>query len=357
MHTTENISRLVVTGGAGFIGSSFVRTMLQDHPDLSIAVVDSLTYAGNLENLAEVAELPRFLFIRADIRDRPAICDAFEAAQERFGGPIDAVAHFAAETHVDRSILDPVPFLQTNVLGTEVMLSVSRARGVRRFVHVSTDEVYGSLTADAPAFTEQSHLAPNNPYSASKAGSDLIARSYFETYGFPVITTRCSNNYGPYQFPEKLIPLIIANASNDIPLPIYGDGSNVRDWIYADDHSRGIDAVLRRGRPGGVYNLGGSCEKSNLEVVKTILRYVGKPESLIRFVTDRPGHDRRYAMDTTLAETELGWRPQVSFDEGIRSTVDWYLGNREWVENVRSGAYRQYYEQMYGSRTYSESLS
>lgn len=342
--------RLIVTGGAGFIGSSFVRMMLNKHKGLELLVLDKLTYAGNLANLKSVEDRAGYRFVKADICDSTEVEAAFDYAVKEFGGPIDAVVHFAAETHVDRSIVDAAPFLKTNVLGTEVMLCAARNHKVARFVHVSTDEVYGSL-GEGDVFRETTPLAPNNPYSASKAGSDLIVRAYHETHGLPVVITRCSNNYGPYQFPEKLMPLIIANAMEDRSLPVYGDGLNVRDWIFVDDHSRGVDVVMRHGQPGEVYNLGGHSERTNVAIVKTILGLLGKPESLIEYVKDRPGHDRRYAMDTSKIETELGWKPSVTIEYGLEQTVEWYLANLEWVSQVRSGDYQAYYQQMYGQRS------
>lgn len=341
--------RLLVTGGAGFIGSNFLAHIVERHPDLRVLNLDALTYAGNLENTQGLEGRPNYRFFRGDVADRAQVEAAFAFFEEAFGGPVEAVVHFAAESHVDRSIEDPSAFLRTNVIGTQVLLDVSRRRGVTRFVHVSTDEVYGSL-GPAGAFTEASPIAPNSPYAASKAASDLVARSYFKTYGFPVVITRCSNNYGPYQFPEKLIPLMMANALEDKPLPVYGDGLNVRDWIHVTDHCRAIDLVLGRGIPGEVYNIGGHAEKTNLDVVRTILHALGKPESLITFVPDRPGHDRRYAMDTSRIERDLGWRPELSFEQGIGETVRWYLANREWTDRVRSGAYRDYYRKMYEDR-------
>lgn len=343
------LQRLLVTGGAGFIGSNFIRCMLQWHADLCVLNLDKLTYAGNLENLRSVEGSPRYRFFRGDVCDESAVAAAFATVRDAFGGPVDAVVHFAAESHVDRSIEDPAAFLRTNVLGTEVMLRVALREGVQRFLHISTDEVYGSL-GERDAFRETTPLAPNSPYAASKASADLIARAYFVTYGLPVLITRCSNNYGPYQFPEKLIPLMIANALDEKPLPVYGDGLNVRDWIYVEDHVRGLDVVLRRGKPGEIYNLGGHSERTNLEVVYAILNLLGKPKSLIRFVPDRPGHDRRYAMDTTKIERELGWHPTLDFEQGLRATVEWYLAHRDWVEHVRSGAYREYYARLYEQR-------
>ncbi|HSV75280.1 MAG TPA: dTDP-glucose 4,6-dehydratase [Chthonomonadales bacterium] len=341
---------LLVTGGAGFIGSNFIRWVLATYSDLLLLNADAVTYAGNLENLASVENNRRYRFVRADIADEGAVQMAFDKAERVFGGTIDAVVHFAAESHVDRSIEDPAAFLRTNVLGTEVMLRIARQRGVGRFLHVSTDEVYGSLGPDDPAFSEATPLAPNSPYAASKAASDLLARAYYHTYGFPVVTTRCSNNYGPYQFPEKLIPLVVANALEDEPVPVYGDGRNVRDWIWVEDHCAGVDAALRRGVPGETYNLGGCAERTNLDVVRALLRLCGKPESLIRFVRDRPGHDLRYAMDISRAEGDLGWRPAMRFEDGLARTVEWYRSNRGWVERVRSGAYGEYYARMVTGR-------
>jgi dTDP-glucose 4,6-dehydratase len=341
--------RVLVSGGAGFIGSNFIRHLLGSGEDYSVVNLDALTYAGNLENLKGVDGPANYRFHQGDVSEREDVEAAFSAAEKAFGSRPDTVVHFAAESHVDRSIEDPSAFLRTNVIGVQVMLEAARRRGVGRFVYVSTDEVYGSL-GERGSFSEDLPLAPNSPYAASKAGGDLIARAYHQTYGFPVIITRCSNNYGPYQFPEKLIPLMIANALEDKPLPVYGDGLNVRDWIYVEDHCRALEEVIRRGAAGEVYNIGGRAEKTNLEVVGAILRMLGKPESLIKFVPDRPGHDRRYAMDITKIERELGWRPRWGFEQGIEATVSWYLDNRDWTERVRSGAYQQYYEQMYGRR-------
>jgi dTDP-glucose 4,6-dehydratase len=302
-----------------------------------------LTYAGNLENLAGLEDHPRYRFVMGDIGDLAVV--AALLAEER----IDAVVNFAAESHVDRSIDAPFEFLDTNARGTLVLLQAARAHGIARFVQVSTDEVYGSLAADAAAFTETSPIAPNSPYAASKAAADFLCRAYHHTFGLPVLITRCSNNYGPYQFPEKLIPLMLANALEDRTLPVYGDGLNVRDWLYVEDHCRAIDLVLRGGKPGEVYNIGGRNEWRNLDLVRQLLATLGKPESLITFVPDRPGHDRRYAMDATKIERELGWTPAHDFPRGLRRTVDWYLANRSWWEKIRSGDYRGYYEQLYGS--------
>ncbi len=338
------MSKVLVTGGAGFIGSNFIRLLRRERPGWRLVNLDKLTYAGNLENLAGVEEGPRYRFVRGDVADREAVDRLF--AEEGF----DAVVHFAAESHVDRSILDPSPFLDTNVKGTQVLLEAARRHGVPRFLQVSTDEVYGSLGPDDPPFTEDSPLAPNSPYAASKAAADLLCRAYRETYGLPVMITRCGNNFGPYQFPEKLIPLFIANALEEKPLPLYGDGRNVRDWIHVEDHCAAILRVLEAGRPGEVYNVGAGNERTNLEITRAILALLGRPESLVRFVADRPGHDRRYALATGKLRTELGWTPRYTFDEALAATVRWYVENRPWWERVRSGAYREYYDTLYGSR-------
>jgi dTDP-glucose 4,6-dehydratase len=332
----------VVTGGAGFIGSNFVRLALEERPDLRIVTVDLLTYAGNLENL-EGVPADRHAFVRADI------CDP-EAMRQAVPQGADALLNFAAETHVDRSILGPLAFVRTNVLGTQVLLDVAREKGVKRFLQVSTDEVYGSLVPGASAFTEASPLAPSSPYAASKAAADLLVLAARHTYGQDVVITRCSNNYGPYQFPEKLIPLVLSNALEDKPLPVYGDGRQVRDWIHTDDHSRAVLAVLDGGRPGAVYNIGARSERQNIDVVREILREVGKPESLIRFVKDRPGHDRRYAMNPARIEEELGWRPRVSFEEGLADTIRWYRDHADWWRRVKDGSYQRFYEEWYGRR-------
>jgi dTDP-glucose 4,6-dehydratase len=304
--------------------------------------LDKLTYAGNLENLAGVQDDPRYTFVRGDIADESCV-------REIFSRKIDAVVNFAAESHVDRSIEDAGAFIRTNVEGTRVLLEAARHSGVERFVQVSTDEVYGSLGPEG-YFTEDSPLNPSSPYSASKAAADLLVLAYRRTYGLPVIVTRCSNNYGPYQFPEKLIPLMITNALEDRPLPVYGDGLNVRDWIHVRDHCAALDLVLHRGEPGRIYNIGGGNEKTNLEIVRLILSALGKPESLITFVADRPGHDRRYAIDCARLRRELGWRPAVTFERGLRETVAWYRENRNWWEKIKSGEYREYYARMYGER-------
>ena len=333
---------ILVTGGAGFIGSNYVRMKLAEGGNRRIVNVDLLTYAGNLENLRDVETHPNYRFVRADVADAKALEKAIDE-------PVEAVVHFAAESHVDRSIEDAGAFLRTNVQGTQVLIDWARRHGVKKFVHVSTDEVYGSL-GEQGSFSEETALAPNSPYSASKAASDFLVRAAFHTHGFPAVITRCSNNYGPYQFPEKLIPLMISNAIEGKELPVYGDGLNVRDWIYVADHAKGVDLALEAGRPGEVYNFGGKSEKQNIEVVKTLLALLGRPESLIRYVADRKGHDRRYAIDCSKAERELGFRPATSFGEGIKRTIDWYRSHETWWRNIKSGDYRSYYERMYGSR-------
>ncbi|MBM7566455.1 dTDP-glucose 4,6-dehydratase [Paenibacillus sacheonensis] len=337
--------RMFITGGAGFIGSNFVHYMLREHPEDQIINADSLTYAGNLENLRAVEQQPNYRFARVDITDREALRPLFEQG-------IDAVVNFAAESHVDRSILEPDVFVRTNILGTQTLLDLAKEYKVRKFVQVSTDEVYGTL-GDTGLFSETTPLAANSPYSASKAGADLLVRAYHETFGLPVNITRCSNNYGPYQFPEKLIPLMIQNALADKQLPVYGDGLNVRDWLYVEDHCSAIDLVIRKGENGEVYNVGGNNERNNLQVVRTILQELGKPESLITYVTDRPGHDRRYAIDATKIRAELGWQPKYVYESGIVETIRWYLSNPEWMEQVKSGGYRDYYEKQYGERLQS----
>jgi dTDP-glucose 4,6-dehydratase len=335
---------LLLTGGSGFIGSNLVRWLLEHRPGWRVVNLDKLTYAGNPENLADLADHPRYRFVRGDIGDGALVRRLIEEEK------VEAVMHLAAESHVDRSILSPAVFIETNVGGTQVLLEAAREAKVGRFLHCSTDEVYGSL-GETGLFTEESPLQPSSPYSASKAGSDLLALAYAHTFGLPVVVTRCSNNFGPYQFPEKLIPLMIANALRDQPLPVYGDGRNVRDWIHVSDHCAGLAAVLERGRAGQVYNLGGSSERRNLEVVHAVLDLLGKPRSLLRFVADRPGHDRRYAIDASKARRELGWEPSRRFEEGLASTVRWYVENRGWWERVMSGEYRSYYQRQYGDRT------
>ena len=335
--------KLLVTGGAGFIGANFILEVLSTHEDVEIVNFDVLTYAGNLENLRSVEADPRYRFVRGDVCSRDDVDAVLDSG-------FDAVVHFAAESHVDRSVEGPDVFLRTNVMGTQVLLERMRALGKGRFVMVSTDEVYGSLGPEG-AFTETTSLAPNSPYSASKASADLLTRAYQHTFGLDTVITRCSNNYGPYQFPEKLIPLMIANAMEDRPLPVYGDGRNVRDWLHVRDHCRAIDAVLRGGRTGEVYNIGGNSERENIAVVKALLDHLGKSHDLITYVTDRPGHDRRYAIDATKIRDELGWEPTVMFEDGLARTIDWYRENGVWLQQVRSGAYRDYYDTMYGDRS------
>lgn len=336
------MKKIFVTGGAGFIGSAFVRLILENTTDVSIVDLDALTYAGNLENLSGI-DPSRHTFIKGDICDRGAVLDAIPEG-------CDVIFNFAAESHVDRSISSADEFLRTNIIGTQVLLDAARAKGVRRFIQVSTDEVMGSLPDDSDEFfTERSPLQPNSPYAASKAAAEFVVRAARETFGLDTVVTRCGNNYGPRQFPEKLIPLMIANAMNDDPLPVYGDGKNVRDWIYVVDHCRGIWAAYERGRSGEVYNIGARNEKQNIDVVRSILDALGKPHSLINYVTDRLGHDRRYAIDPTRSETELGWRPQVRWEDGLRTTIEWYRENQSWVEHIRNGEYRNYYKSMYGT--------
>ncbi len=334
---------LVVTGGCGFIGSNFVRDQLERYPAQSIINIDKLTYAGNPENLTDVEKDPRYRLEKLDICDRSSIQALLAATKP------DAIVNFAAESHVDRSILDSGPFIQTNVVGTQVLLDASRQSNVSRFVQVSTDEVYGSLGAEG-FFTEETPLAPNSPYSASKTAADVLVRAYCHTFNFPGVITRCSNNYGPYQFPEKIIPLFISRALDDKPLPVYGKGENVRDWIHVLDHCRGIDAALRKGRAGEVYNFGGHQEIRNIDLTRMLLELLGKPQTLIEYVSDRPGHDLRYAIDCSKAERELGWKPQVAFRQGIRDTIDWYKTNSDWVNRIKTGDYLKYYEQQYGDR-------
>lgn len=336
--------KLILTGGAGFIGSCFVRTALSEGLASRIVTVDSLTYAGNLENLKPVADHPGFAFEHANICDEARMLRLFEAEHP------DAVLHFAAESHVDRSIHSPAPVIQTNFVGTFSLLEAARRAGIQRFVHVSTDEVYGSIPEPFDA-DENYPLRASSPYSASKAGSDLLALSYFTTYKMNVSVTRASNNYGPYQFPEKLIPLMISNALEDKPLPVYGDGQQVRDWLFVEDHCRAICTVLQKGRPGQVYNIGGNCSLPNLDVVRRILKATGKPESLITRVTDRPGHDRRYALTNEKLTDETGWEPRVDFDRGLALTVDWYKNNQGWVQRVKSGEYHSFYHLNYANRS------
>jgi dTDP-glucose 4,6-dehydratase len=334
--------KLFVTGGAGFIGSAFIRFALAELSDCQIINFDALTYAGNLDNLISIDE-SRHTFVRGDIRDRAAVMAALDTE-------IDAIINFAAESHVDRSITSADEFLSTNVLGTQVLLDAARERGVRRFVQVSTDEVMGSLPESEEAFfTENSPFAPNSPYAASKAAAEHLVRAAHHTFGLDTVITRCGNNYGPRQFPEKLIPLFISNALHDEPLPVYGDGKYVRDWIYVDDHCRAILLALEKGRAGETYNIGARNERQNIEVIESLLRALGKPASLIRYVKDRPGHDRRYAIDPSKVEAEFNWHPQETWESGLEKTIRWYAENAEWVERARSGAYRDYYARQYGA--------
>ena len=335
--------KILVTGGAGFIGGNFVLYMVNQYPEDHIVNLDALTYAGNLETLKSIEHAPNYTFVKGDIADRDFIDQLFET--EKF----DIVVNFAAESHVDRSILDPGIFIKTNVLGTQVLLDASRKHNVKRYHQVSTDEVYGDLPLDRKDlfFTEDTPLHTSSPYSASKAGADLLCLAYYRTFNLPVTVSRCSNNYGPYHFPEKLIPLMISRALNNQSLPVYGKGENVRDWLHVYDHCVAIDLILRKGRVGEVYNIGGHNERTNLEVVQTILRELNKPESLIQYVTDRKGHDLRYAIDPTKIETELGWKPKYTFDTGIKQTIQWYLDNKSWWENILSGEYKHYFDHLY----------
>lgn len=334
---------LLVTGGSGFIGSNFIRYVLETEKDVRITNLDLLTYAGNLRNNEGVSGDSRYEFVRGDIADPQTLEGVFG------GGRIDAVINFAAETHVDRSILDSGPFVRTNVMGTQRLMDAARAHDVARYVQISTDEVYGSLGEDG-RFSEETPINPTNPYAASKAGADLLVLSYARTHGFPALVTRCSNNYGPCQFPEKFVPLMISNAMEDKPIPVYGAGLNRREWIYVDDHSRGVWAALRRGRLGEVYNLGGGEEVSNIELVRKVLEVMGKPESLIQFVRDRPAHDLRYAMDCSKIEREWQWSAEIPFESGIARTIEWYVSNPDWVQEVRDESYMSYYDQQYQNR-------
>jgi dTDP-glucose 4,6-dehydratase len=337
--------KILVTGGCGFIGSNFIHYFLKKYPDDSVINVDKLTYAGNLKNLSALSDSPRYIFVRGDIADPLQM-------EEAIAQGVDAIVNFAAESHVDRSIEAPGDFMRTNVFGTFVLLEAIRKVSTKRlirFLHVSTDEVYGSL-GETGAFTEETPMAPNSPYSASKASADLMVRAYHCTYGLPTLITRCSNNYGPYQFPEKLIPLMVSNAVEGKELPVYGDGLQVRDWIHVEDHCRALDVVLRQGQAGEVYNVGGQSERTNLSVVKTILDLVRRPHSLIRYVKDRPGHDRRYAIDFSKIQRALGWRPSIGFEEGIEQTVSWYRAHEQWWREIKTGEYRDYYDRMYGNR-------
>lgn len=338
--------KILVTGGAGFIGSNFVYYELDNYPNDEVICLDKLTYAGNLETLEVAMKNPKFKFVKGDIADRAFVDELFASEKP------DVVVNFAAESHVDRSIENPEIFLQTNVIGTSVLMDACRKYGNIRYHQVSTDEVYGDLPLDRPDlfFTEITSLHTSSPYSASKASADLLVQAYYRTYKLPVTISRCSNNYGPYHFPEKLIPLMIANALNDKKLPVYGKGENVRDWLYVEDHCSAIDLIIRKGKIGEVYNIGGHNERTNLEVVKTIIRELGKSEDLIEFVTDRPGHDRRYAIDPTKIHNELGWLPATKFDDGIKKTIDWYLTHKSWWEKIISGEYKDYYDKMYKNR-------
>ncbi len=338
--------KILVTGGAGFIGSNFIYFMLKKHPGYKIVCLDALTYAGNLETLEDAMKNPDFKFVKGDITDRDAVKKLF--GEEKF----DIVVNFAAESHVDRSIEEPEVFLKTNILGTQVLMDASKEFGVKRYHQVSTDEVYGDLPLDRPDlfFTEETPIHTSSPYSASKAAADLLVQAYHRTYGLPVTISRCSNNYGPYHFPEKLIPLMIANALADKALPVYGEGLNIRDWLYVEDHCSAIDLIIHNGKVGEVYNIGGHNEKANIDVVKLILKELGKPESLITYVTDRKGHDMRYAIDPAKIHRELGWLPATKFDDGIKLTIKWYLENKPWWENIISGEYKDYYKKMYEGR-------
>ncbi len=334
------MEKILVTGGCGFIGTNFIRLLLRER-DYKVTNLDALTYAGNPENIRDMEGHPCYTFIKGRIEDHDLVSGLMEG--------VDAVVNFAAESHVDRSIKNAGPFINTNVLGTQVLLDCFRQAGCSGpFLHVSTDEVYGSLKMEEPPFREDNLLKPNSPYSASKASADLLCRAAWKTFGTPVVITRCSNNYGPYQFPEKLIPLMIINCVEGRRLPVYGNGMNVRDWIYVEDHCKGVLAAMEKGSPGSVYNLGGNCELANIEVVETILRLLGKPRELIEFVKDRPGHDRRYAMDTSRAERKLSWSPEIDFETGMERTVRWYLDHRQWWRRILSGQYRSYYREHYG---------
>lgn len=339
--------KLIVTGGAGFIGGNFVHYMLQEHPGDQIICLDKLTYAGNLSTLADVMDHPNFQFVKMDICDRDSVYGLFEKEKP------DVVINFAAESHVDRSIENPEIFLQTNIIGTSVLMDACRKYGIQRYHQVSTDEVYGDLPLDRPDlfFTEETPIHTSSPYSSSKAGADLLVMVYYRTYGLPVTISRCSNNYGPYHFPEKLIPLMIINALHDRPLPIYGDGLNVRDWLYVEDHCRAIDLIIRKGKVGEVYNVGGHNEMRNIDIVKLICQELGKPESLITHVTDRKGHDRRYAIDPEKIHRELGWLPETKFADGIKKTIQWYLTHQKWWEDIISGEYQNYYQKMYENKS------
>jgi dTDP-glucose 4,6-dehydratase len=337
--------KVLATGGAGFIGSNFIRHLMKEGgAEISVVNVDKLTYAGNLESLQDLSEDRRYTFIRADIADAEAMDEVFSKYRP------EVVVHLAAESHVDRSIEDAAPFIRTNIQGTQVLLERALTYGLKWFIHVSTDEVYGSLEEGDPSFTETHPLDPSSPYSASKASSDLLVQAFKRTHGLNVVITRCSNNYGPYQFPEKLIPLMIRNAMTDQPLPVYGDGRNIRDWLFVEDHCRALLRIIEKGRSGEVYNIGGLSEMRNIDVIKAILKILGKPDSLIRFVKDRPGHDWRYSMDISYIRKRIRWEPKVDLMQGLERTIHWYSENESWVRNVVSGEYRKYYDRMYGSR-------
>jgi len=332
---------ILVTGGCGFIGSNFIRYLRETAPEVAVVNLDLLTYAGNLANLSDLAQQPKYRFVHGDIADKNVVRSIVEAG-------VSGILNFAAESHVDRSIQDSGPFVRTNIVGTQILLDAAREFKVPRYLQVSTDEVYGSL-GDSGLFTEETPLAPNSPYSASKAAADLLVRAYVHTFNLPAVVTRCSNNYGPFQFPEKLIPLFISNLQRDEQVPVYGDGQNIRDWIYVRDHCAAIWAVYQKGRVGEVYNAGGHSEKTNLDLTHMLLDTLGKPRSLIKYVKDRPGHDRRYAIDTSKIERELGWRPTVTFEQGLKDTVQWYLDHGDWVAGIRTGEYLKYYEKQYGA--------
>lgn len=334
---------ILITGGAGFIGSNFVRYILRKYPSYKVVNLDVLTYAGNLENLKDIESNPNYTFEKGDITNRELV-DKLVKTQR-----LDTIVNFAAESHVDRSISDPDIFVKSNVLGTQVLLDVAKANKIEKYVQVSTDEVYGSL-GEVGYFKEETPLAPNSPYSASKAAADLLVRSYYETFGLNVNITRCSNNYGPYHFPEKLIPLMVTNALYDEPLPVYGDGLNVRDWLHVEDHCSAIDLVIHKGKNGEVYNIGGNNEKTNLEIVQTILKELGKSEVLIRYVEDRLGHDKRYAIDASKIRKELGWEPSYTVEEGLKETIQWYVDHKEWWQRIKSGVYKDYYYKQYGTK-------
>lgn len=335
------MTKILVTGGAGFIGCNFLKYMVNKYPNYDFINLDALTYCGNLENLSDIEDYDNYTFVKGDIRDASLV--------DKLVSDVDYIVHFAAESHVDRSIEDPGIFIKSNILGTQTLLDAAKKYGIKKYLQVSTDEVYGSLGPEG-YFTEETPLQPNSPYSASKAGADLMVRAYHNTFNLPINITRCSNNYGPYQFPEKLIPLMISNALEDKELPIYGDGKNIRDWLHVYDHCTAIDLVLHKGKSGEVYNIGGHNEKSNIEIVKLILEQLDKPESLIKFVSDRLGHDRRYAIDSSKIRKELGWKPKYNFETGIVETINWYLDNQDWIKKVKSGEYQKYYEKMYSSR-------